>query len=569
MGAATVSDEQKSLPKRCVRRQSRLLGAGKAKALGLVIEAYAKEKDDHLLALGPEVFAGWISQRAYRDHLLAEGYVSPHGLQARMWKQALADAHETLAKFWAAIAEDVRPLIFRKTNWTDDMRHYAFWLLFSSRRVAALYVGQTPIPTSFDVAKDERSAVVKIIAREVRKHVQRLPRVRSARSACFDANMYTPSTTHYGHQQIELMGLKPRMRVRIPLLGNAVVSGNVRVVMEAGARACEVHATFDLATPSQPLDGGDAGVDIGQSEVITDDHGKRYGKGFGAFLARASGAALEKGRRRDKLHAIRKRALAKGNFAKARRITVNNLGYKKLNRRRTTNQAECARQVNEAYNDFFRRRKPSRFAQEKLDFRGKSKSKAMSRRTTQMRNAILNERSHFKASVAGSHRKRVNPAYSSQPCPRCGYVHTNNRHGDRFVCLFCGWAGHSDWVGARNLRNRMDDPGITLWMPRGRVRTTLLNRFSQQTGETPDWKPKGDCSGEDSRYQATTRRRRVGAQTQVGGDGRLSAIAALDHPGQPESETAAEILTGGNIRPAASVDAVTEQGKTVAKRARP
>lgn len=56
--------------------------------------------------------AGLPGRRAYRDRLLPAGYESPQGLQARMCKQALTDAYETLAKFWAAVADEMRPLVF-------------------------------------------------------------------------------------------------------------------------------------------------------------------------------------------------------------------------------------------------------------------------------------------------------------------------------------------------------------------------------------------------------------------------------------------------------------------------
>ncbi|MHB1762651.1 MAG: zinc ribbon domain-containing protein [Acidimicrobiales bacterium] len=562
---------EEAIPQRCVRRRSPRLNRGKASDLHALVDAYAKEKDDHLRALGPAVFAGFSGDHAYRDHLLHKpgGYTSPYGLQARMWKMALKDAYETMSKFWAAIAEDLKPLVYRKTKWTEEMRHYAFWLLYSPRRVAALYAGDSPMPSTFKVPKSERSAVVKIIAREVRRSVKRLPRVRKARSAGFDANMYTIETIPTGRQQIALMGLTRAKRIRVPLLGTGAVSGNIRLVLEPGTHVAAIHTTSDLKPTKEIPAGEDAAVDIGQSEVITDHRGKRYGQDFGSFLDRASTIDLDKGRRRAKLHAVRKKALAKGNRAKARRIKVNNLGYKKMDARRGRHRAECARQVNTAFNEFLKLRRPIRFAQEKLDFRGKAKSRAMSRRTVQMRNSTINERSSFKASAGGSCRQRINPAYSSQTCPQCGYVHAGNRNGDKFVCLFCGWVGHSDRVGAHNLRNRMDDPDIALWMPKDRVRTILLNRFSQRTGETPDWKPKGDCSGVDSRHQVTTAGRAVGAETQVEGDGSMvRPVAVIDHPGQPESETAKEILAGGTTRPAARYDAVAERGKTVAKRTR-
>jgi transposase len=533
-----------NVPMRCVRRQSAYLNKGKSEELDNLINSYAKEKDYHLRSLTPQVFASYPNQISYRDSLLhrLDGYKSPYGLQARMWKMALKDAYETIEKYWTALAEDIRPLISHKQFWSDSMIHYAYWLLFNPRRVASLYAGNTPIPTRFNITPYYRSIVVKIIAKEVRKNAGRAPRVRVARSACFDPNMYTIASSNTGAQQIKLMGLKPRSRILVPLLGQGKIAGNVRIVKEHGDRKIEVHTIFDLVMPDVLPDGDDAGIDIGQSEVITDNQGKRYGKGFGDFLAKVSAVDRDKGVKRGKLHSIRKKAIANGNFAKARRIKVNNLGRKNLDTRRRKHQAECSRQVNTAFNKFLKLRQPKHFAQEKLDFRGKAKSKEMSRRTIQMRNSTINKRSHFKASVVGSHREKVNPAYSSQLCPQCGYVHAKNRNGDKFVCLYCGWVGHSDRVGAYNLRNRMDDSGVPLFMPKGQVLTTLLSRFSLRTSESPDWKPKGECSGVDSRYQVTTVERAVAAEMQVEDNGKtVHTVAVIDHPGQPENETVREI----------------------------
>lgn len=50
----------------------------------------------------------------------------------------------------------------------------------------------------------------------------------------------------------------------------------------------------------------------------------------------------------------------------------------------------------------------------------------------------------------------VPPAYTSQTCPRCGSVHRENRpkHGEKFRCIECGYADHSDYVGAVNILRR-------------------------------------------------------------------------------------------------------------------
>ncbi|MBN1889297.1 MAG: transposase, partial [Thermoflexales bacterium] len=91
---------------------------------------------------------------------------------------------------------------------------------------------------------------------------------------------------------------------------------------------------------------------------------------------------------------------------------------------------------------------------------------------------MLKERVEFKASAGGSSREQVNPAYSSQMCPICGFVHKDNRRGDAFQCLHCGHADDADRVAAHNLKARRADPEIHLWTPKERVKAILLGRFN-------------------------------------------------------------------------------------------
>lgn len=54
----------------------------------------------------------------------------------------------------------------------------------------------------------------------------------------------------------------------------------------------------------------------------------------------------------------------------------------------------------------------------------------------------------------------VNPAYSSQTCPSCGFVARSNRHATVFACRFCGRRSHADVVGAQNLLRRSEDQEV-------------------------------------------------------------------------------------------------------------
>jgi IS605 OrfB family transposase len=61
----------------------------------------------------------------------------------------------------------------------------------------------------------------------------------------------------------------------------------------------------------------------------------------------------------------------------------------------------------------------------------------------------------YKAERAGVPVMWVDPAYTSQMCPRCGHTARANRPTrDRFCCRRCGLAGPADVVAGVNVRNR-------------------------------------------------------------------------------------------------------------------
>ena len=114
--------------------------------------------------------------------------------------------------------------------------------------------------------------------------------------------------------------------------------------------------------------------------------------------------------------------------------------------------------------------------------------KSVNRLMANWAKGVLQDRVAFKALAKGFRHEQVNPAYGSQACPECDFVDANNRSGDRFVCLHCGYVDHSDRVGAMNTMSRLGDREITRYTPYREVKTILLNRFHRRLeseGRTP------------------------------------------------------------------------------------
>jgi IS605 OrfB family transposase len=61
----------------------------------------------------------------------------------------------------------------------------------------------------------------------------------------------------------------------------------------------------------------------------------------------------------------------------------------------------------------------------------------------------------YKARLLGIKLQLVDPRYTSQSCPECGVIDKRNRKSQsEFLCVECGFTGHADHVGARNISSR-------------------------------------------------------------------------------------------------------------------
>ena len=60
----------------------------------------------------------------------------------------------------------------------------------------------------------------------------------------------------------------------------------------------------------------------------------------------------------------------------------------------------------------------------------------------------------YKAESLGKIMLKIDPAYTSQECSKCGEVNKSNRNGLKYKCKSCGFELNSDLNAARNIANR-------------------------------------------------------------------------------------------------------------------
>jgi len=68
--------------------------------------------------------------------------------------------------------------------------------------------------------------------------------------------------------------------------------------------------------------------------------------------------------------------------------------------------------------------------------------------------ASLQFKAGYKLAEKGIGTEVINPAYTSQGCPRCGHIAKGNRVGLQFHCVACGHRGDADLNASENIRNR-------------------------------------------------------------------------------------------------------------------
>ncbi len=402
------------------------------------------------------------------------------GVPVHLQDQAIKDAVLAMRRWInSAIARThLKQRIFARFD--REQRHYAFWLLGRYGRIGAVLRGEAP-PPAFEIPVQERKEVARLLRRLLRGALGEAPRVRVRRSMALDSSLYRVFE-HREHLYVAIASLLPGERLVLPLRGKGRIGGDIRVVLDAGRKTAFVHMAYNLRTPAYSATGAAVGLDAGVTEVLAASTGEKYGQGYGALLDRLSRETAETGKARNKLLQIAKRAEERGDAAKASRIRRRNLGRKKLHVKRLRGEAAVKAMVGRAVRQALKDRPAIVAVEDLTHLRGRTKSRRLSRVVSRWARAALRERLEFRAVAGGSRLETVNAAYTSQACPNpaCGFVHKENRHGDRFHCLHCGRDGDADVVAGMNLLARIDDPDIHLWTPKERVKGILDERFRRR-----------------------------------------------------------------------------------------
>lgn len=440
--------------------------------LEALLRAFGKERQhfiDLLFTRDHRAFCIGNRWRKLRDALVMEKYRSSYGLQARHWKMALQTAAATVSNYWRLVQANALSRIRRKA-WFARLnkleQHYVHFLLGAlSEDFFTMLDGKCPSVVT-DTEKESvasRKGLCKAMVRTIHDEQGKRPKHGRDASVWFDCSCYKAVVVEE-QVRLDLMSLTPGVRLTLYAKGSVPVSSTLKLVKHPdGTMALHVQKSMSKAD-IRPIDSPKASrgklycraLDLGFTEVATDDAGNRFGTCLGEKLTGYARYLDAKLKERNKLMARAQKA----GKAKRRRMLRCNLGSKKFTKELQRIRTEIQNTVNKALNDILRQSPAQVYALEDLShrftFEGKYSRKVRNLLSKWVRGTIR-ERFLFKAAKAGVQVVFVPAAYSSQHCPECGYTAGENRRGDRFECKHCGHKAQADQNGAQNLLLRIND----------------------------------------------------------------------------------------------------------------
>jgi IS605 OrfB family transposase len=295
--------------------------------------------------------------------------------------------------------------------------------------------------------------------------------------------MYNIQKDKKGKNWIAIASLEPRKMIKLPLTDDRPIRGNLNIQIQKN-RIIITESQDEICKPIENNKSTKVvAMDKGITNIVNTSEDTKYGENFSKTMTEFSDRRSEKNKQRYKLMAlVEKYEGDEKKHKKLNNIKKYNLGTVKYNILTDYERKELERQINEALNEFFFIEKPSTMVTEILDFSSwRSKlSRNQRRHFSEWLKGFLNGRIRYKCQQNGVLLAEVNPAFTSQTCPFCGYVHKGNRRGGKFHCLFCGREGDADYFAALNILSRLYDPDIGRYTPYQEVRLILMRRFRER-----------------------------------------------------------------------------------------
>lgn len=363
--------------------------------------------------------------------------------QARGWASNLARRIARALMSDAVLA--LNPVFRRELLWVNSMKA---WLLPFKAQQAVLAAQ----PAKRDALEAISPQASRVMRKMVRRYIE-LHRLPDPKQLPLQVNQLSAT---WASAQRTKVGWAPRwlrvstltrgVRVSLPVMGNSYADERPGRHALTFSLVKRDEQWFVLSTKYvQPTPWADGArrtdvlaIDVGLRNLMATSEGDICGAGYLTTLQRYDDQLLklQKG--------LQQAGLKRLSQCRRYRLLVARLqGFMKT-------------QMQTHLNRLLARHRPRKVVIEDLLFAGEPGllSKRMNRLLRRFGQRFFTETLAQRQAEFGFELELVEPAYTSQTCAACGFVHRASRQGDNFKCKSCGHLAHADVNAAKNQARR-------------------------------------------------------------------------------------------------------------------
>jgi len=408
---------------------------------------------------------------------------------------ALAYAVTLLNKRLDLIRKNCKARIYNHIK-DDEERHYLFFLLKQPKYIEAIMLRKKfVVDKKFDISRVEylNKYLHRILRYEFKSN-----NIPELKKPLLRTDVQTSKIEKYKNPKqfsyvLKLSTINKGKRVIVPFNPNKWAQKFFNKRKGCFIVYIDEKGNLNLHIPieEKPIENSNTekiGIDKGFRNLLVDSNKQMYGKNWGNIEKKLDNKFQKKQKQRRKLYVLRKELYKKWTktkdkklYKKIKHLEKYNLGRKKFNNNKIKTRETIKNNVNQVVNSFVSKNpKLKIIVLEKLDKFGKRKkyNKRLNRLLNNWKRGFLENKLIFISQLNSIELAYQNPAYTSQTCPNCGYVHKDNRNKEEFICIKCGFSEHADVVGALNILNRDGDSEISLYTLSKQVKEILLKRYS-------------------------------------------------------------------------------------------
>lgn len=461
--------------------------------------------------------------RLSKQKLLSEQF----GIQGRHVTEAVKDVCMNLNSMWSNLGLKLKRMVQANDALSNAERQYLnyvftspyYWQLILQRRENEAQPNEekSQYPALRAALSEEQLRhCFGYIRRLTRKH-KPYPHSTAARCMLCDKMMWRVVEKD-GSSYLEIMTAKCRKKKQFKLTGpycyaNKKKRGDIQLILDRDKKRLEVHRAIKAVAHNIRKPQMQLGMDKGLATLISCSSDQEYGVDFsklvGAEVERINDRNTNRNEYiqsakelREEKSALQEK-LAKDYSAKTKkrikhrigslerqiaRLEEHHLGSKLYHRQHERKQRNMERVINTSIRQMLVAEDPDVLVKEDLTFAKEKLPKASNRYEAKVRRKLsswtkgrLDKRIEYLCIGLGIQTIDVNPAYTSQFCPRCG-AHFSERkgaHHETAVCPNCGEM-NANTAAAVNILQRADDKEITKYMPYKNVKLILEDRYANK-----------------------------------------------------------------------------------------